>query len=1100
MGSIVGPIISFRFNAPSAQQAAKQLSNVVGSTMAQASKSSANQFVSDWQAAAAKLRASLSSEKLGLSAITQAREKIISLAQKEMAVLEKKNALTRQELSSLRAATMEIERQKNALEGFGSVTSPTRKIIQQIISGIGVRAGSYGGGFGSFAGVRVNESLGKMADEATGGRLALLGFGAAAVVVTAAMVDMAKKGADLAVEMRNASEAAGISIKSMVELKSASSALGVDSDVTVKMFKKFNQELTYAMAAGLPHASIEAKRAAEVFQLLGVNVQKAALDPMEGFRELSSALSQLPEGAVKSATEVMLLGRGGQEAAPLINHLSDAIAATKDSSDSLAKNIGSAALAGDQLSVATTNLSNKWKELEVNLAAVVIPTLSRLIDVANKGLGGPGLAAGGLGSAEGIGASLLYMMFGKRSSGTTGDMNSALSAIMQKFGATVTPGQLSEMQNLAGAISSDATGGSGRRGPDYSMPLYLNQALKDYEKYKEFEEKLLKEYTEKHKKDEEDNSKTFAELLNQNLLNGSLGLGIYSPDKTGAGIKGLMDSLNQAAKDSAQKAAQDIVDAWKQWRDEGKSLFEDLLSGGQNFAKHFARDLENIALKPVQNAFGNIIGNILYELDKAVPNSIGGGGKTGSGGKGPGGLLGKIWQGIQGGIRPPKSVQNAMETIQNAQITATNVTIFGATTSIPRPGGSSFTGDGLLGLLSGGNNFSTTASTGGLLGLLAGNNVPASIYSGGLLSLIGGNTASTAETTSVTTDPASLFGSYKGNGHGPSLSSIFGTGAQVLGAAIPGGALLGASLMLRGGSSRSPQGIAMGAGAMAQGALGTLGKLLGGTPGTSVFGGTNNISDTGDALNVLGQLAGGIGQIVAGSQVKGLGGVLQGAMGGAQLGTAILPGIGTGIGAVVGGLISGIFGGGSAAAHQQGWLSNINKAMNNQRVTLPPSETFSFASGNNMSSIFSTTFGQGPGGFSNSALAANTPFWANPIFGTPRNTQAQIQWNQLMNGLNTNLPFFGGSTNPFTGGQLPSGLRNSSGLPAGMYSQNSTAGYAAPQSGVQVHFNFPGMLDANSAGALLKANSGMITKITNKATFQQSTGARRAISRSINLP
>lgn len=1097
MGSIAGPIISFRFNAPSAQQAAKQLSNVVGSTMAQASKSSANQFVSDWQAAAAKLRASISSEKLGLNSITQAREKIISLAQKEMAVLEKKNSLTRQELATLRSATMEIERQKNALEGFGSVTSPTRKIIQQMISGIGVRAGSYGGGFGSFAGVRVNESLGKMADEATGGRLALLGFGAAAVVVTAAMVDMAKHGAELAVSIRNASEAAGISVKNMVELKSAASTLGIDSDVTVKMFKKFNQELTYAMGANLPHASIEAKRAAEVFQLLGVNVQKAAADPMEGFRELSEALSKLPDGAVKSATEVMLLGRGGQEAAPLINHLSEALAATKESSDALAKNIGSAALAGDQLAVATTNLSNKWKELEVNLATLFVPTLSAIIGLINKGFSSSTFGSyfkspqGALASGNSFLAllGLFGVMSGAKGSAPLGDMNSVLSALSQKYGGTVSADQLKLMQNLAGAETSDSTGGGrGRKGrsEDYSLPLYLLKLDKDYDEYLKFQEKILKEYLEHKKKVDEENSKNFQQLLAQTDIFGAMGIGLYSPDKTGEGIKGLMDSLNQAAKDTATKAAQDIVDAWKQWRDEGKSLFEDLLSGGQNFAKKFARDLEDIALKPVQNAFGNLIGNILYNLDKMVPNSIPSG-KAGS--KTGGGIFGKIFQGIQKAIQPPKSVQNAMETIQNAQITATNVYLYGNLTNIPKPGASNFTGSNFMDLFGGANNTSLTsfAGVGGFSMALAAAGGTAIAGSGGAAVAGGGGTA-------------------VAGGGGPTVSSIVGnTGAamggvsgrllQTLGAAIPGGALMGIGL-----HNSNGQLTALGAGAMAQGALTTLGKLAGGTPGTSIFGGSNNVSDPGDAMIVGAQMLGGIGQIVAGSQVKGLGGVLQGAMGGAELGTAILPGIGTAIGAAVGGLISGVFGGGSAAAHQQGWISNINKAMANQRVTLPPSETFSFASGNSMASIFSTTFGQGPGGFSNSTLAANTPFWANAIYGTPRNTQAQIQWNALMNGLNTNLPFYGGSNNPFNGGPLPSGLRLNSGIPAGMYSPNSGIASTASSSGVQVHFTVPGYVDKAGLADIVKNAAPLIHGTVAQAVYRQSTGMRRSISRSINLP
>lgn len=1073
MGSIAGPIISFRFNAPSAQQAAKQLSNVVGSTMAQASKSSANQFVSDWQAAAAKLRASISSEKLGLNSITQAREKIISLAQKEMAVLEKKNSLTRQELATLRSATMEIERQKNALEGFGSVTSPTRKIIQQMISGIGVRAGSYGGGFGSFAGVRVNESLGKMADEATGGRLALLGVGAAAVVATAALIDMAKHGAEMAVSIRNASEAAGISVKSMVELKSAASTLGIDSDVTVKMFKKFNQELTYAMGANLPHASIEAKRAAEVFQLLGVNVQKAAADPMEGFRELSVALSQLPDGAVKSATEVMLLGRGGQEAAPLINHLSEAIRGTKDSADAYASKIDEAAKAGDQLATTTANLTNRWHELEANLATIFIPLLSSAIGLINRPFNMnrflPPLP----------GSRTQYDINGNPINIPSGDATLAARAMaggLISLGAN--PGGIQKidvLQKLAGAIASDSTGGRGRkgRGEDYSTPLYLLKLDKDYEEYLKFQEKILKEYLEHKKKVDEENSKNFQQLLAQTDIFGAMGIGLYSPDKTGEGIKGLMDSLNQAAKDTAQKAAQDIVDAWKQWRDEGKSLFEDLLSGGQNFAKKFARDLEDIALKPVQNAFGNLIGNVLYQLDKMVPNSIPGskGGKTG------GGIFGKIFQGIQKAIQPPKSVQNAMETIQNAQITATNVYLYGNLTNIPKPGASNFTGSNFMDLFGGANNtsLSSFAGVGGLSMALAAaggtaiaGSGGAAVAGGGGVAAVGGGTG-----TGIAGSAATATGALMQKSNNSALSAIGGM--------VPGLALAGIGLSQRNGAA-----IATGLGMAAGSGLTSLSKL-------SALQGTQ----LGGVLGKLGAAAPGIGMMFAGNQTGGLGGAAEGALGGAEAGLALGGPIGAAIGAVAGGLM-GAFG---KKNNQQAWNNAVTRSMNNQRITLPPSENFAFASGNSMSSIFSTTFGQGPGGFSNSTLAANTPFWANAILGTPRNTQAQIQWNALMNGLNTNLPFYGGTTNPFNGGPLPSGLRNPrAGDAYAQYSPNAGVVPSSSSSGVQVHFTVPGYVDKNGLADIVKNAEPMIHNTVTKAVSKQSTGMRRAMSSAINLP
>lgn len=1061
MGSIAGPIISFRFNAPSAQQAAKQLSDVVGNTMKQAGKSSAQQFVSDWQAAAAKLRAQLSSEKLGLNQIAQARERIVALAQREMAVLQKKQALTRQDLSAMKSATMEIERQKNALEGFGAVTSPTRKIVQQMISGIGLRAGSYGGSFGSFAGLRINESLGKLADEATGGRLALLGVGAAAVVVAAAMVDMARKGAEMAVSIRNASEATGISIKSMVELQSASRVLGIDSDVTVKMFKKFNQELTYAMGASVPHATIEAKRAAEVFQLLGVNVKKAAADPMEGFRELSEGLKRLPDGAIKSATEVMLLGRGGQEAAPLIQHLSEAILATKDSADSLASKIGGAAKAGDALSAATTNLSNKWHELEMNIATVFVPLLAGTIGLLNR----PFDVAKFL---PPTGLRTQYDIHGKPISAPEAVTGSAADALLAAAAGGVNlgknPGQaqpVDVLNKLAQAFANESTA-SGK-------------AAKAHKKLGESLAELMRHYEEARRVLSKENAANFAQLLFQIYMGGQAGAD-FAPDKTGAGVNDLMRSIAQEAVDAAQKirdanvkAAQDIVDAWRSWRDEGKNLFETLLSGGRNFAQQLVRDMENIALKPVQNAFGNLIGNILYQLDKMVPNSA----PTGKGGKTGGGIFGKIWQGIQKGIQPPKSIQQAMETIQNAQITAKNVYIngvpLGVQTPLPKP--SSFLGMDFLG---GMNNASLTslAGIGGFSMALAAaggtaiaGSGGAAVAGGGGMAVAGGGSAGTVSSA------ANTAGAIMQKGGG-TLGAI--------GSMIPGLAMLGLGIGTRNGVAT-----AIGAGM-------TVGSGLTALSNTKSLQGTG----LGNAFGKLGAAAPGIGLMFAGNQAGGLGGAAMGALGGLQAGLELGGPIGGAVGAIAGALM-GAFG---HKNNQKAWQDNVTRAMNNQRVTLPPSETFSFASGNNMASIFSTTFGQGPGGFSNSTLAANTPFFANAIYGTPRNTNAQIAWNALMNGLNPNSPFFGGTPNPFAGGGLPSGLRYASGLPSGAYSPNSFAGYAAPQGGVQVHFTVPGYVDKAGLADIVSSAAPLIHSTVAQSVYRQSTGMRRAISRSINLP
>jgi len=1068
VGSISGPIIRFRFDAPSAQQAARQLANTVGSTMAKASKSSASQFVADYQAAAAKLRASLTSEKLGLNQIAQAREKIISLAKQDLALHMKKGQLYKSDLTAIRAATMEIERQKNAMQGFGAITSPTRRIIQQMISGISARAGSYGGGMGSFAGLRVNESIGKMADEATGGKLALLALGGATVVATAALARMAIKGAELAVSMRNASEAAGISIKSMAELKSASSALGVNSDVTVKMFRKFNQELTYASGASLPHASIAAKRAAEVFQLLGVNVQKAAADPMEGFRELSEALSKLPDGAIKSATEVMLLGRGGQEAAPLINHLSEAILATKDNADSYAETLNKAASGGDRLAAATANLSTEWHSLEVNLSTVFVPVLAGIAGMVNGLFGGAKMAVT---SPKTFISDMFRFSLGLPlaipSPTPLGSMNSVLDAVSKKFGGTLGPDQLRAMRQLPGALSSDSTGGGGR-GKDFSEPLFLGTALaEEWRKYQEMVAKSNEALKKHIQLMEKLSAETFAKNSFMTMMLGPIGIAADSPDKTGAGIQKFFDAINEANLKTAKKATEEWQKQFDKLKESVGNLFDAMLQGSRSFGQALKRMVETALLAPIKEAFSTKIAQLIQSLQKSIQAH------AGKNAKGAGGILAKIMATLGLGGPTTTAQQNVAQS-NVATMTVGSLTILGNTLpggagapGIPKPAGNPF-----LSMFGGGSGMSSLSSLAGIGGMSLALAAP-----GGMA--VAGSGGSNIAAPGGTVNAAGGINGAVAQASGALARISSNKAVQAIAPLLPGAALLGVGIATRNGPA-----MAMGIGSLAGAGLTGLSNLKS-LQGTKL----------GGVLGTLGQAAPGIGMMFAGNQTGGLGGAAMGALGGLQAGMVLGGPIGAAIGAIAGGLM-GAFG---KKDNSKAWLGHITKAMNNQRITLPPSETFAFASMGSLAQTFGTTFGQSGSTFSNSTLAANTPFWANAILGTPRNTRAQIQWNNLMNGLNTNSPFYGGTTNPFTGGPLPAGLR----LPRSgdAYSQNTFVGGAvgAPSS-VQVHFNFPGMLDEKSAGALIQKNANVLHSIVNRAVYQQSSGARRSISRAINLP
>jgi len=101
MATIPGPIITFRLNSPDLASATRSAMDQV---RAQA-KSTSDAIAADWQRMAAEHRAATATEKIGIDGIATARGKIVSVLESEIGLLRSKDALNRQELSSLRAMT-----------------------------------------------------------------------------------------------------------------------------------------------------------------------------------------------------------------------------------------------------------------------------------------------------------------------------------------------------------------------------------------------------------------------------------------------------------------------------------------------------------------------------------------------------------------------------------------------------------------------------------------------------------------------------------------------------------------------------------------------------------------------------------------------------------------------------------------------------------------------------------------------------------------------------------------------------------------------------------------------------------------------------------
>jgi hypothetical protein len=395
MGSIPGPILRFQIDAPGLNSAVTPALDTMKNQARQASQ----QIVADWQRSVAQLRASISSESLGLKSITAERQRIIGMVDQEMAALRTKESLTTKELSLLKAMTLERERQADAIKRgaavgvTGGTTSALNQVSTQTVLGLERVMDSlvnrfFGGAAGALfrtardvqyysAQAASTRGASTLLSNLTGGTgLAVLGGTAGLALAGSAIVKMSVDGGKLAVELDNLARRTGVTTDEIVKLRSAAAVLDIPLESATTGFRKLDQELTLALSANLPGASKQAQQAGELFKALGVNVQQAARDPFAAISQLASVFRQLPDGAVKSSLAVTLFGRGGLELVPILDKLAPALDATKQSSQDLARALGTdTAHSAEALKAATVNMHNEWDALEVSLAKNVLPAL-----------------------------------------------------------------------------------------------------------------------------------------------------------------------------------------------------------------------------------------------------------------------------------------------------------------------------------------------------------------------------------------------------------------------------------------------------------------------------------------------------------------------------------------------------------------------------------------------------------------------------------------------------------------------------------------------------------------------------------------------------
>src|ERR1700678_780626 len=133
MGTIPGPIITFRFNGAEIQGAVQPAFQQIR----QQAQTVSNQIADDWKRMAAQIRASIATGVAGDKEIVAQRTQLLSILDRQLSGYTKLNELSQRELTTLKAMTLERERQADAIKtGTVGLTAGTQAFLSQL-SGVG---------------------------------------------------------------------------------------------------------------------------------------------------------------------------------------------------------------------------------------------------------------------------------------------------------------------------------------------------------------------------------------------------------------------------------------------------------------------------------------------------------------------------------------------------------------------------------------------------------------------------------------------------------------------------------------------------------------------------------------------------------------------------------------------------------------------------------------------------------------------------------------------------------------------------------------------------------------------------------------------------
>ena len=1128
MGTIPGPIISFRISGPELQGAMQPALQ----DLRQQARTVSSQIADDWKRMAAQIRASVTQGLSSDKEIVAQRNNLIGILQRELTLHGDLSNATNKQLATYKAITLELERQIDARKrGVGvGVTAGTSsalgQVSEQTVLGIGrvldslvnrYFGGAAGAAFrtardvqyyssqaGGGTGGGILGGLGAITSAIPDGVLAVGGLTAAFTGLVGVAALVTKGLADTAQAINNTAAATGLSTTQVQIYDRLAKEMDLDSGSLTNAFARLQAQIGEFVTKGKT-ADESTQNFIRVLNQFGISVKDSSghlRNINDIISDFANVVQALPDKNAAAALTMEAFGTRGKILAQIINQATLEGKSYKETVDGIAQ---SGIPIPESHVQNLQKAKNAWDKLWESAAGQAVSYRVEIAETFLKATGIQNILNNAAGPQDAQSKALAELTKNRRPLGAgesffVGDPAQAKAQIEAILKGDERAAQIEELRKQA---TEELAHGNFNVALSLAQQVASLKAALELEKQRTEERKRLQEFilnpgTGNLGPVRE--RRSVQDLFN-NLLNpgqgGAPDIGIGSgPSGTDLlagiasasvfGAPGAKAPLNAAELLSQINKEHD--DLFKSQREIDAQQYQDELDSLNAALKQkliSQQEYNDAALKLAQDR-----NKTLNDADKKYEDEAGGlfedliSGKTKS-------FADALLKDVENIALGP--VKKIFEQLVGSQLQALSDlfsgkksaggagggiwgTVFGKIGGTVGPGGTPGWWPGSIGGGAGGGIGGGPGQVGTMnvaaqvvylttLGVAqAGGSVLGNFF--GANSLLGG------------------FGNFFGN-----LNPFGGSGSPSAGGAAGStasvstlGRILSAASPFAAGAAALGLGLATGnESTMAIGAAALAGKastLLSGISGLP--------AGLGSALGTFGQAAPGLGIGASGiinafqarSTAGKIGGTLEAGAGGALAGLMIGGPIGAAIGGAVGligGAIASIFGGGP-----QGFQQSVTYAMAHNQYHAPNSENFSFASNGSIANTLGTGFFQSGSQFSQYKLPAGTSFAASALTG-------DLTWQQLYqlqnSGLNPNVPFLGNpATNPYVG-QGPVGV-------------HASGNNLAPQ----IHVYVPNLIDTSQLAATLKPHLTSIAQMINNQASNSASGMGSRVRSLATLP